>query len=181
MKLIPNLGGFDTDVTNFYIGKIFEKLRRASQEDIIIPEHVPDTVDSFEDYNNDKNPYFFQKNKNRNFHEIQNTKQNENEDKNELKVDRYHNDHDNDINNDNDNNDNDSSDSDSDSDSSDDEKEGQIRPYLTKRLAFDQNFYNKKFEKPRTQKLSFFLPKSCFSELRKIGDESQHMMLELGR
>lgn len=180
MNPILNLGGFDTDVTNFYIGKIFEKLRRASQEDIIIPEHVPDTVDSFDDYNIDKNPFFFQKNKNRNFHEIQNIEanENENEDKNKNNVDHYHNDHDHDNDIDDDNN---NSDSDGDSESSDDEKEGQIRPYLTKRLAFDQNFYNKKFEKPRTQKLSFFLPKSCFYEIRKIGDESEHMMLELGR
>ena len=175
MKLILNLGGFDTDVTNFYIGKIFENLRRAPQEVIIIPEHVPDTVDSFDDYNIDKNPFCFQKNKNRNFHEIRNIEENENENKN--KVDSYHNDHDLDHENDIDDDNN----SDSDSDSSDDEKEDQIRPYLTKRLAFDQNFYDKKFEKPRTEKLSFFLPKSCFYELRKIGDESQHMMLEIGR
>ena len=68
-----------------------------------------------------------------------------------------------------------------DSDSSDeDDDEGQIRPCLSKRVAFDKNFHKKKFEKPVTQKLSFFLPRSCFNELKRVGQESRKMMFDLG-
>ena len=49
-----------------------------------------------------------------------------------------------------------------------------------KRITLDKNFHKKKFEKPATQKLSFFLPKSCFYELRRLGEESRLMMFDIG-
>ena len=164
-------GGFDTDVTDFFVKEIFEKVRRAEQEDVIIPEHLPDTVEYFDGYDDDENPFYFKENKRENFdkfkiksevnNQIESEIENEDEDGNKIR--RYHN----------------YDDGDGDGDSSDDE-DGQIKPYLSKRVAYDQNFHKKKFEKPVTQKLSFFLPKSCFQELRKVGEESRLMMFDIG-
>lgn len=160
-------GGFDTDVADFFVKEIFEKVRRAEQEDVITPEHLPDTVEFFDGYNDDENPFYFKENKREKFSKNVTENQIENKIENEdgvgNKIRRYHN----------------YDDGDGDGDSSDDE-DGQIKPYLSKRVAYDQNFHKKKFEKPLTQKLSFFLPKSCFHELRKVGEESRLMMFDIG-